>query len=65
MRLSQRLAPVFPYHAVAHETWVSEIAGDVLDKFAVIVASVFFFVVIRFDRDTILMLEKRGEQCSV
>ena len=37
MRLSQRLTPVLPHHAVAHKGRVFEIAGDVLNVFAVIV----------------------------
>jgi len=39
MRLSQRLAPVLPHHAVAHKGGVFEIAGDVLNEFAMLMRS--------------------------
>ena len=65
MRLSQRLAPVLPHHAVAHEGGIFEIAGDVLNEFTVIVRSVLPFVIVGFDGDAITMFEKCGEQRPV
>ena len=58
MRLSQRLTPVLPHHAVAHKTRIGKTTGDVLNKLTIVVFSVFIYVIIRFDRDTVRMFEK-------
>jgi len=39
MRLSQRLAPVLPHHAVAHDGGVFKIAGDILNEFTMLMRS--------------------------
>lgn len=62
---NERPAIGLVHHPVAHQPHVVEVARNILYNFDIVVRAIRFFVVERFDRYAVLMLEKRIEQRAV
>ena len=64
-RLGQRFTAGFVHNPVSHQFHIGEISTDVLNDIKVIICTIFLSVIVRHNRDTVLVLKDGVQQGSV